>query len=86
MGPLLLEDAETGEQVYVDTNDRGFRRRFAALVAERQSRLQRTFARHGIDVLSLSTSGDLVQEIARFAHLRREIKRRSGGRKASAVV
>ena len=80
IGPLLLEDAETGEQVYVDTRDAGFQRRFAALVGERQARLSRTFARHGIDVLKLSTDGDMVREIARFAHLRRESRRRAVGR------
>ena len=85
IGPLVLEDAETGEQVYVDTRDKGFQQRFRALVEERRSQIwQRTFARHGVDVLRLSTDGDLVQEIARFAHLRREARRRSaaagGGR------
>jgi uncharacterized protein (DUF58 family) len=80
IGPLLLEDAETGEQVYVDTRDPGFQRRFAALVGERQTRLSRTFARHGIDVLKLSTDGDMVREIARFVHLRRESRRRAVGR------
>jgi uncharacterized protein (DUF58 family) len=80
IGPLVLQDAETGEQVYIDTADRGFQARFASLVAERRQRLSRTFARHGVDVLRLSTDGDMVQEIVRFAHLRREIKRRSGGR------
>ena len=28
VGPLIMEDAETGEQLYVDTHDKGFRRRF----------------------------------------------------------
>ena len=28
VGPIIMEDAETGEQLYVDTGDRGFRRRF----------------------------------------------------------
>jgi uncharacterized protein (DUF58 family) len=79
IGPLVLEDAETGQQVYVDTRDRGFQERFRALVEERRLGLERTFARHGIDVLSLSTDGDLVQELARFALLRRELRRRQGG-------
>ena len=83
IGPLILQDAETGEQVYVDTNDRGFRQRFEALVRERRQGLERTFARHGIDVLSLSTEGDLVREIARFAHLRRDIRRRGGSARAA---
>ncbi|HLF71574.1 MAG TPA: DUF58 domain-containing protein [Dehalococcoidia bacterium] len=76
IGPIVLEDAETGAQVYVDTRDAGFQERFAALVSERRYTLERTFARHGIDFLRLSTDGDLVQEVARFAHLRRESKRR----------
>ena len=29
IGPLVLEDSETGEQVYVDTRDKGFQERFA---------------------------------------------------------
>ena len=80
IGPLLLEDAETGEQVYVDTRDAGFQKRFRVLVDERRTRLSRTFARHGIDVLKLSTDGDMVREIVRFVHLRRESKRRAVGR------
>ena len=80
MGPLIFEDAETGQQVYVDTSDKGFQRRFRALVDERSRRLERTFARYGVDVLQLSTDGDLTQSIARFAHLRRETRRRNRGR------
>ena len=29
VGPILMEDAETGEQLYVDTHDKRFRQRFA---------------------------------------------------------
>ncbi len=76
IGPLVLEDAETGEQVYVDTQDRGFQVRFHSLVQERKQRLQRLFARHGIDVLSLSTDRDLVDDMSRFVLLRRELRRR----------
>jgi uncharacterized protein (DUF58 family) len=83
IGPLVLEDSETGEQVYVDTSDRGFQERFRALVDERRLGLERTFARHGVDALPLSTEGDLVHEIARFAHLRRDLRRRNGGMKVA---
>jgi uncharacterized protein (DUF58 family) len=86
IGPLVLEDSETGEQVYVDTNDRGFQERFRALVEERREKLERVFARHGIDFLRLSTDGDLAQSIARFAHLRRESRRRSAGRATGALA
>jgi uncharacterized protein (DUF58 family) len=80
IGPLVLEDAETGQQVYVDTRDPGFQQRFRQLVDERRTRIERIFARHGVDALRLSTDGNMVSEIARFAHLRRESLRRSGGR------
>src|SRR5258706_10644657 len=29
-GMLVMQDAETGEQLFVDTTDRGFRKRFAS--------------------------------------------------------
>ena len=78
VGPLVLEDAETGQQVYVDTRDRGFQERFQQLVWERRYSIERAFARHGVDALRLSTDGNMVREIARFAHLRRESRRRHG--------
>jgi uncharacterized protein (DUF58 family) len=86
IGPLLLEDSETGEQVYVDTRNPGFQRRFQALVQERRQRLERTFARHGIDVLRLSTDGDLVHSILRFAQVRRDARRRGAGRTAGGMT
>jgi uncharacterized protein (DUF58 family) len=80
VGPLILEDAETGQQVYVDTRDRGFQERFQQLVWDRRFNIERTFARYGVDALRLSTDGNMVREIARFAHLRRESRRRQGNR------
>jgi uncharacterized protein (DUF58 family) len=86
IGPLILQDAETGEQVYVDTSDPGFQARFSALVDERRRRLHWTFARYGIDALELSTDADLVLELARFAHLRKESRRRGSGRVATGAA
>ncbi|HEX5369673.1 MAG TPA: DUF58 domain-containing protein [Dehalococcoidia bacterium] len=80
IGPLVLEDAETGRQVYVDTRDRGFQERFRKLVEERRQRIERIFMKHGVDAMHLSTDGNMVQEIARFAHLRKESRRRAAGR------
>ena len=79
VGPLILEDAETGEQMYVDTHDRGFRERFRARAAERRGRLARTFARLAIDVLPLSTESDVVDEVARFALRRKQARGRTAG-------
>ena len=67
VGPLLVADAETGEQLYVDTGDRGFRRRFAEASARREAEIATSFARAGVDALALSTDEDLVRAIVRMA-------------------
>jgi uncharacterized protein (DUF58 family) len=71
VGPVILEDAETGEQLYVDTHDRAFRRRFAEAARERADVLAAAFGRAGVDAVSLSTDEDLVRAIVRMASLRR---------------
>jgi uncharacterized protein (DUF58 family) len=86
IGPVVLQDAETGEQIYVETQDRRFRARFQSLVEKRRLHIERTFARHGIDVLSLSTEGDLVRDLSRFTLLRRQTLRRQGSAIGRASV
>ena len=75
IGPLVLEDAETGEQLYVDTHDKHFRRRFVEMARRREYELRVAFGRVGVDVLDLSTEGDMAQEIVRFAMLRKQAKK-----------
>jgi len=70
-GLILLRDAETGEQLYVDTHDRAFRERFSLLVDQRRGELAQAFNRAGSDLLKLSTDEDLVRAILRFVALRR---------------
>ena len=70
IGPLMMEDAETGEQLYVDTHDRRFRQRFQEAARRREAALNEAFKRAGVDALSLSTEEDLVRAIVRFATLR----------------
>ena len=74
LGLLVMRDAETGEQLFVDTHDRAFRKRFAALAEKREHELRASFQQAGVDALELSTNDDLVDAILRFAELR---KRRS---------
>jgi uncharacterized protein (DUF58 family) len=74
IGGVLMQDAETGEQIWVDTHDAGFRRRFAAVAARREAALRTALANAGVDTLELSTGEDLASAILRFADLR---KRRS---------
>jgi uncharacterized protein (DUF58 family) len=74
LGLLVMQDAETGEQLFVDTHDRAFRRRFAAAAERRETEVRAAFSQDGVDTLELSTDDDLVDAILRFADLR---KRRS---------
>jgi uncharacterized protein (DUF58 family) len=75
VGLVLLEDAETGEQLYVDTRDKGFRQRFNQAAQHREAELKQTFQRAGVDLLSLSTEEDMVRAIVRFARLRKRTLR-----------
>jgi len=75
VGPLLMEDAETGEQLYVDTHDKGFRRRFREAADRRETTLRDAFTRSGVDAVSLSTDEDLVAAIVRMAALRQRRRR-----------
>jgi uncharacterized protein (DUF58 family) len=74
LGMLVVQDAETGEQLFVDTHDRGFRKRFAEVAARREAEVREAFRDAGVDALELSTRDDLVDALLRFADLR---KRRS---------
>ncbi len=74
VGLVIMEDAETGEQLYVDTHDKKFRQRYQAAALEREAGLSQSFKRAGVDALALSTEEDLVHAIVRFATLRQRKK------------
>ncbi len=83
LGMVPIRDAETGEQLLVDTHDAGFRKRFARIAAQREADLRQSFAQAGVDTLELSTDDDLVKAVMRFTDLRKRRSRLSG---ASAIV
>jgi len=74
IGSVFFEDAETGEQLYLDTSDARFRERYARAAREREEGLRAAFGRVGVDTFTLSTEGDLVESILRFASMRRKRK------------
>jgi uncharacterized protein (DUF58 family) len=74
LGLLVIQDAETREQIFVDTHDRRFRKRFAAAAERREAELRSAFRQAGVDALELATDDSLMDAILRFADLR---KRRS---------
>lgn len=80
VGLAVMEDAETGEQILLDTHDKKFRKRFSDAALRRESEMLAVFERIGADILSLSTEADLIGEIIRFAELRKRKKAPHGGR------
>jgi len=75
IGLLTLRDAESGEEVLVDTHDRGFRSRFKAAAERREAALLEGLASAGVDTLELATDDDLMDAILRFADLRKQRSR-----------
>ena len=78
LGLIPIRDAETGEQLLVDTHDAGFRKRFARIAAQREAELRQIFVRAGVDTLELSTHDDLVGAVMRFSEMRKRRSRLSG--------
>jgi len=85
VGWMTMQDAETGEQVLVDTADAAFRERYKALAEDAETTLRSALARAGVDTLELSTDDDLVTALMRFTDMRRARSRLSGGGTANAT-
>jgi uncharacterized protein (DUF58 family) len=79
LGLIPIRDAETGEQLLVDTHDAGFRKRFARIAAQREAQLRESLTRAGVDALELSTDDDLISALLRFTDMRKRRSRLSGG-------
>ncbi len=79
IGLVLLEDPETGEQIFVDTADKAFRARYGALARQREDEIRRMLSQAGVDGLELDTDDDLVDAILRFADLRRRRSQLASG-------
>ena len=75
IGLITMKDAETGEQIVVDTHHGGFRKRFAAAAERRETTLRESLGRAGVDTLELGTDDDLVDAVLRFADLRKQRSR-----------
>ena len=89
IGLVTMRDAETGEQLVVDTHNKRFRERFAAAAERRETALREALARAGVDTLELGTDDDLVDAVLRFADLKKQRSRLAnwsgGGRSLSHV-
>ena len=79
LGMVTMQDAETGEQLLVDTRDPGFRARFAKVAEQQEAELRAGLTRAGVDALELSTDEDLVNTLMRFVELRRRRSQLAAG-------
>jgi uncharacterized protein (DUF58 family) len=77
VGLLVLEDAETGRGLWVDTGSREWRRDFAERTAAHETAKTALFRRIGVDHIRLDTQQDYVEPLARFFQARVRRKRRA---------
>ena len=68
VGTIVVEDAETGEQLLVDTGDPVFRRRFHAEVDAREAALDAQLRRLGLRMHDVSTDDDLAAALVEMVH------------------
>ena len=66
IGIIILEDAETGEQIEINTSDRATRGRFTDLANENETDLTRTLRRNNIDAIALQTGKDYLPALRSF--------------------
>ncbi|PYL64052.1 MAG: DUF58 domain-containing protein [Verrucomicrobia bacterium] len=66
IGIITLEDAESGEQIEVNTTDRATRQRFADLTDEDEANLSRKLRRNNIDAIVLRTGEDYLPALRSF--------------------
>jgi uncharacterized protein (DUF58 family) len=66
VGIITLEDAETGEQIEINTGDRTTRARFSAQAETRRAELYRTLRRSSIDAILLRTGENYLPALRSF--------------------
>ena len=86
VGLVTVEDAETGEQLFIDASDPAFRQRYAAIAGQQEDALIDGLARSGADVVELATDDDLLQALLRLSDLRRQRARLKSPQRAPAPL
>lgn len=70
IGRITLEDAETGEQIEVNTSNPAMRDAYAHLVERRRNELLRVLRQNRIDAISLRTDQDYLPPLRNFFRTR----------------
>ena len=70
IGWVHLEDAETGESIFVDTNNSKIIKNFQRMKEEDKVARDKIFRSAGIDIIEVSTDQPLIDPIIRFFKMR----------------
>lgn len=73
---IQLEDEETGEQLLVDTSDESFRKNYAKIMNEEETRLEHLFNKNKVDTISINTDTSYELPLRKFFKIRqtREVR------------
>ncbi|WP_298301511.1 DUF58 domain-containing protein [Hydrotalea sp.] len=66
MGLVVVEDPETGEQLWLDTSNKKIRQQYAAQFAKIQQDAKKVFRTAGADLLQIATGQDYVKTLQQF--------------------
>ena len=69
-GYIHLQDAESGETLLVDTNDREMKKLLVSHEQKRREKLKNSFHSIGVDTIEIQTDGSLVEPIIRYFKMR----------------
>jgi uncharacterized protein (DUF58 family) len=71
VGVVTFQDAESGEQLVLDTSQPSVRAAFQDLAKSREAEMEARFARHGAALWAISTAEPLVPALVHFLEQRR---------------
>ena len=86
LGLMTVQDAETGEQLLIDTQDPAFRARYDELAEAHEAAIDAGFADAGVDAMELATDDDLLAALLRCMVLRRQRQRLPEPRRAPLAL
>ena len=70
IGYIHFQDAESGETLLVDTNDRAMIKHLTSHEQIRRENLKKSFHSMGVDTIEIETDGSLAEPIIRYFKMR----------------
>ena len=70
VGLVTIEDAETGEQIEINTSSKAVRQEYAAAEERRRRDLKKTLGSRGVDMIPLATNEDYLIALRNFFAVR----------------